>query len=342
MKTEALFWEVIDDEKKIVQCNLCPHRCKLRDGKYGICGVRKNEGGKLYTYTYGSLVAMALDPVEKKPLYHFYPGHKTLTIATPGCNFKCLGCQNWEISQVSPEDTEREPVFSQLVEPSIIVEKALEVGAKSISFSYTEPTIYFEYMLDISKLAKEKGLYTIMVSNAYIEKEPLEVLLDYIDAFSFDLKFFSDEQYRKYAKGRLEPVLSTIKKVFEAGKWLEITTLLVPQFLDLEQIEKIALWIKEELSDWVPWHISRFFPQYKTVGILPPTPEDMIFQAYEIGKRIGLKYIYVGNFPLSALENTYCPNCGKLLIKRQGFFIVENYLKGPYCPFCGHKIEIVL
>ena len=340
MKTVAKHWHVIDEGNKRVECDLCPHHCKLKEGQYGICGVRKNEDGKLITFTYGTLISAAVDPIEKKPLYHFLPGHATFTIATPGCNFKCLGCQNWEISQVPPKVAEKTPIFLEtFIPPEAVVEKAIQTGCKSISFSYTEPTIYFEYMLDIARIAKQRGLKTVMVSNAFIEEKPLEELLEVIDAFAYDLKFFSDEAYRKYAKGRLEPVLRTIKRSFEADKWVEITTLLVPQYLDETQIKDIAYWIRDELAPWVPWHVSRFFPYYKAQD-LPPTPMEMIEFAVRVGKEAGLYYVYAGNIPHTDWENTYCPKCGELLIERFGYTLKSYNLKpGGICPKCGRKTE---
>ena len=340
MKAVAKHWHTIDKETNRVQCDLCPHHCKLKEGQYGICGVRKNENGKLVTLTYGTLISAAVDPIEKKPLYHFLPGHLTFTIATPGCNFKCLGCQNWEISQIPPGEAEKIPLFLETyVPPEVIVKKALQTGSKSIAFSYTEPTIYFEYMLDVAREAKKAGLYTVMVSNAFIEEKPLEELLEVIDAFAYDLKFFDNKSYRKYAKGKLEPVLKAIKKTFEAGKWVEVTTLLVPEYLDNEQIKNIAYWIKDELAPWVPWHVSRFFPYYKAQH-LPPTPMEMIEYAVKVGKEAGLYYVYAGNIPHTDWENTYCPQCGELLIERFGYTLRRyNLLEGGICPKCGRKIE---
>ncbi len=336
MKTVAKFWKPVNGK---VECYLCPVGCELKDKQVGACGVRVNEGGKLFTYTYGSLISAAIDPVEKKPLFHFYPGHLTLTIATPGCNLHCKGCQNWEISQVPKGEVFENTFFTQTyIPPELVVEKAIEKGCKSISYSYSDPTIFVEYMIDVAKLAKEKGLKNIMVTAGYINPEPLEEIDKYMDAYSIDLKFFSDEAYRKYSKGRLEPVLETIKFVFERGKWLELTTLLVPKYLDEKQIRNIARWIAQKLAPWVPWHISRFFPYYKAQD-LPPTPIEDLEKAYRIGKEEGLQYVYVGNLPGNKYESTYCPNCGNEVIGRKGYLITKIDLKDGKCGKCGYEIK---
>jgi len=313
--------------------------CELREGQIGTCGVRINKGGTLYTYTYGSLVSAAADPVEKKPLYHFYPGHRTFTIATPGCNLHCLGCQNWEISQVPKGEILENDFFEETyVSPEKIVQKAFELKCQSISYSYSDPTVFIEYVIDIAKLAQKRGLKNIVVTAGYINPEPLEELDKYIDAYSIDLKFFSEESYRKYSKGKLAPVLDTIKFLFSKGKWIELTTLLVPQYIDEEQLESIARWIKKELADWIPWHISRFFPHYKAKD-LPPTPMKTMLKAYEKGKSEGLKYVYLGNVSTGEYENTFCPSCGEKVIERRGFTVSKLNLKGRYCMNCGYSVE---
>ena len=335
MKALAKFWKKTNGK---VECYLCPVECKLKEGQVGSCGVRANLGGELYTFTYGSLISSAVDPVEKKPLFHFYPGHLTLTIATPGCNLHCKGCQNWEISQVQKGQVFSEPFFEEtFVPPKLIVEKALEYGCKSISYSYSDPTIFAEYMVEVARLAHEAGLKNIMVTAGYINREPLEEIDRFMDAYSIDLKFFSDEAYRKYSKGRLEPVLETIKIVFKRGKWLELTTLLVPKYVDETQLRDIARWIVRELAPWVPWHLSRFFPHYKAQN-LPPTPVEMLERAYKIGKEEGLEYVYVGNLLGNAYESTYCPNCSQVVIGRRGFTITSLNIKEGKCGFCGYKI----
>ncbi len=337
MRTVAKFWK--EKEDKTVECLLCPVHCILKDGQIGSCGVRVNHGGKLYTYTYGSLISAAIDPVEKKPLFHFYPGHKTLTIATPGCNLHCKGCQNWEISQVPKGEVLKNSFYVETyVDPSVIVEKALEYGCESISYSYSDPTIFAEYMIDVAKLAKEHGLKNIMVTAGYINLNALEEIDKYMDAYSIDLKFFSDEMYRKYSKGRLEPVLETIKFVFERGKWVELTTLIVPRYVDEEQLRNIARWIVKSLAPWVPWHLSRFFPHYKATD-LPPTPLEDMEKAYRIGKEEGLEYVYVGNIFGNPYESTFCPKCGNEVIKRKGYVILKIDMEKGKCKKCGYEIK---
>ena len=335
MRAVAKFWERKEDK---VKCFLCPVGCDLKDGQIGSCGVRVAHEGKLYTYTYGSLVSMAVDPVEKKPLFHFYPAHRTLTIATPGCNLHCIGCQNWEISQVGKGVVLESPIFERFVSPEEVVSKALETGCESISYSYSDPTIFAEYMMEVSKLAKERGLKNVMVTAGYVNLNALEEIDKFMDAYSVDLKFFSDESYRKYSKGRLDPVLESLRFMFSRGKWLEITTLLVPQYLDRDQIREIARFIAIDLAPWVPWHISRFFPHYRAQH-LPPTPTDQLEIAYRIGKEEGLDYIYVGNLPGNDHESTFCPTCGSVVIKRLGFQVAEICLEDGRCATCDRKIE---
>lgn len=336
MRSLAKFWRRINGK---VECYLCPTLCRLKEGGIGSCGVRVNHGGELYTYTYGSLVSVAIDPVEKKPLFHFYPGHRTLTIATPGCNLHCMGCQNWEISQVPKGEVLRNGFFEErYVPPEVIVDKALREGCTSVSYSYSDPTIFVEYMMDVARLAREKGLKNIMVTAGYINLEPLEEVDEYVDAYSIDLKFFSDESYRRYSKGRLEPVLEAIKFLFRRGKWIELTTLLVPRYLDENQIRKIAEWIGKELAPWAPWHLSRFFPYYKATA-LPPTPVEDLEKAYRIGKETGLEYVYVGNLFGNEHESTFCPGCGNEVIGRVGYLIKRIDLENGRCGRCGYEIR---
>ncbi len=338
MKAIAKYWEKLEENR--VVCTLCPDLCKLYDGQVGACGVRINESGTLYTYTYGSLISANIDPVEKKPLFHFIPGHKTLTIATPGCNLHCKGCQNYEISQVNIKKQDKSFYIDTFIDPKKVVDIALQNGCKSISYSYSDPTIFIEYMLDVAKEAKKKGLKNIMVTALYIESPPLEDTFDFIDAYSIDLKFFDDKIYRTYSKGKLEPILKAIKSVYEAKKWLEITTLLVPTLLDENQLRAIARFIKNELSENVPWHISKFFPYYKALD-LPPTPDYLLERAFEIGKEEGLNYIYVGNIWPNYKEDTICPNCKTVLIKREGYKVVKNIVKHSRCPNCEFYVPII-
>ncbi len=336
MRAVAKFWHLEDGK---VHCDLCPVGCDLKEGQVGSCGVRVNVGGRLITFTFGTVTSAAIDPVEKKPLFHFYPGHLTLTIATPGCNLHCRGCQNWQISQVPKGAVFENSAFEETyIDPSLIVEKALESGCKSISYSYSDPTIFAEYMIEVAKLAKERGLFNIMVTAGYINRDPLEEINRYMDAYSIDLKFFSDEAYRKYSKGRLQPVLENIEYLFSTGKWIELTTLIVPRFLTEKQIRGIARWIRESLAPWVPWHLSRFFPHYRALE-LPPTPEEDLFRAYTIGKEEGLEHVFIGNLWGNDYESTYCPSCGEILIRRRGFHVEGFYIKEGRCPSCSKEVK---
>lgn len=334
MFKEALYWSYSDGK---VICNLCPDYCKLKEGQLGVCGVRFNKDNKLISATYGSLVSIAIDPVEKKPLFHFLPGHKTLTIATPGCNLHCLGCQNHEISQVKIDNSNKEFFENMFVSPEDIVKKALETGSKSISYSYSDPVIFYEYMFDTAKIAKEHGLKNIMVTAGYITKEPAMKLMEVIDAFSIDLKFFSDKMYGKYSKAKLQPILDFIKLCIEYKKWIEITTLLVPKYLDEEQLRAIAKFIKQELGAYIPWHISKFFPYYKAMD-LHPTNQNMMDLAYKLGKEEGLYYVYTGNIK-STHENTICPNCNNIVIERDRYSIKNLKLNSNLCGYCNYPID---
>lgn len=328
---EAMFYEKLDDN--YVRCRLCPHQCLIPPGGRGFCRNRKNIDGKLYTLNYGRICSIAIEPVEKAPFYHFLPGHLRLAIACPGCNLRCKYCQNWQISQVKVEDIE-----TRKVTPKQIVQWALQAGVKSICFTYSEPTAYYEFMLDVCKLAKKHGLKTLMVSNGFINPEPLKLLLKYMDGVKIDLKFFDPTLYAEISSGELEPVLRSIKIVKESGKWLEIVNLVVPTINDdMKQIEKMCKWIVQNVGPDVPLHFTRFFPCYKLTN-LPPTPVKTLEKAREIAKKVGLKYVYIGNVPGHPANSTYCPRCGRLLIKRVHFTVVENKIKNGKCPYCGEPI----
>ena len=334
MVKEASFYNKVKDN--LVECFLCNHRCKVKDGSYGLCGVRRNKGGTLYTLTYGNLVAQNIDPIEKKPLYHFFPGSYAYSIACAGCNFKCEFCQNWEISQKEEADHLR--IKGVEVAPQEIVRKALQANCRSISYTYTEPTIFFEFAYDCAKLAKQEGLYNNFVTNGFMSKEALESIAPYLDAANVDLKSFSDSFYRKMCKGRLLPVLENIELMKKLGIWVEVTTLIVPKLNDSPQeLSDIASFIASVGRD-IPWHISRFHPDYKFTDSYP-TPLQTLEKAYNIGKSKGLRYVYIGNIYTDYGENTYCYSCGKLLIKRVGFFIEEYNLVEGRCKFCKTKIE---
>jgi pyruvate formate lyase activating enzyme len=317
---------------KIVQCFLCPNRCILSEGQIGLCKARKNIGGELYSMVYGNLASIHVDPIEKKPFFHVLPGSKAFSIATTGCNLRCNFCQNWQISQVFPWD-----VQTQEATPEEIVIRAIQSGSQSIAFTYSEPIIFYEYMLDIAKLAKEKGLKTIVVSCGYINPEPLRELLQYIDAYKVDFKAFKESFYQKLTGGRLETILETMKIVKEEGVWLEIVNLLIPGENDSEEeIRGMAKWIKENVGDGVPVHFSRFHPMYKLQN-LPPTPVETVIRAREIAIEEGLKYVYTGNIVYPEGESTYCPESGEIAIGRKGHFVVSNNLKNGQCP-TGEKI----
>lgn len=316
-----------------VRCNLCAHRCVIADGKKGVCQVRENQGGVLYTLVYGRTIAQHIDPVEKKPLFHFYPGSTAFSIATPGCNFRCRWCQNWEISQMPREQhlIQGEPAL-----PNEIVRAASRAGCRSIAYTYTEPTIFFEYAYDTARLAHEAGLANIYVTNGYMTQEMLETFAD-LDAANVDLKAFRDETYRTYVGARLQPVLDAMRTIKRLGIWLEVTTLVIPGVNDdPEELRDAARFVAQELGVDTPWHISRFFPAYKMADT-PPTPLSTLRRAEEIGREEGLRYIYVGN--VAGEETTTCHQCGRVLIARSGFSVVRNEIREGRCPACGAPVS---
>ncbi|MFA5188330.1 MAG: AmmeMemoRadiSam system radical SAM enzyme [Patescibacteria group bacterium] len=334
----AQFWVKKDNK---IQCQLCNHYCLIADGNRGICAVRKNIENKLYALDYGKVITANIDPIEKKPLFHFLPGSLSYSIATVGCNFHCLHCQNADISQYAEKGLEADFVPGQDTKPEEIIQKAKESGCLSISYTYTEPTIYAEFALDCMKLAKEAGLKNVWVSNGYTAPEAWPEILPYLDAINVDLKFFTNETYLKICGAKLQPVLENLKLLNHHKIWLEITTLIIPGLNDSDkELEEIAKFIKNYLGSETPWHISRFFPQYKLQD-QDPTEEDLIYKAYKIGKEIGLKYVYGGNVTSDTMENTYCPKCGELVIKRFGYEI-KRFDQNGYCPKCNEKIELVL
>jgi pyruvate formate lyase activating enzyme len=329
MMREAVLWDPLEGDK--VACRLCAHRCVVPPGGQGICAVRVNRGGRLETLVYGEVVAAHVDPIEKKPLYHFLPGSKALSIATAGCNFRCGFCQNWQISQAP-----RRPgggLAGEPFAPAAIVKAAVESGCRSISYTYTEPTIFFEYAADTARLAREAGLANNFVTNGYMTAEALETAAAWLDAANVDLKAFRDETYRKVCGARLEPVLATIRKMRELGIWVEVTTLVVPGLNDgRDELGAIAGFIAS-VDPAIPWHVSRFHPDYEYTDA-PATPLATLRLAAEIGRERGLKHIYLGNVPGES-EDTRCASCGAVLIRRRGFTVVENVLKGASCPACG-------
>jgi len=318
-----------------VDCFLCSHHCSISDGGYGICGVRENKGGSLYTHAYGELIAQHIDPIEKKPLYHFLPGSTSFSIATIGCNFQCGFCQNWQISQT--KEAGKIGLRSQPVKPEEIVRQAKRAGSKSISYTYTEPTIFFEYAYETAQLAKEQGLSNVFVTNGYMTEEAIQMIHPCLDAANIDLKSFSEDYYRKLCKGKLAPVLKSIELMRRLNIWVEVTTLVLPGQNDSpEELKKIAEFLAG-VDKAIPWHISRFHPQYK-MDDLDSTPVRTLQQAYEIGKQAGLKYVYLGNV-MGEGNDTYCFQCHKPVIERWGFSIRQYRIKQGRCLHCNGSID---
>lgn len=317
-----------------VSCFLCSHHCQFSDGKFGVCSVRENKGGVLYTHAYGELIAQNLDPIEKKPLYHFFPGTRSFSIAAIGCNFQCGFCQNWQISQV--KEAMALGLKTQEVKPEDVVKQAKLTGSKSISYTYTEPTIFFEYAFEIGQLGKKEGLCNVFVTNGYMTEEMVHMIRPYLDAANIDLKSFRDDYYRKICKGRLSPVLKSIELMKRLNIWIEVTTLVVPGQNDSEEeLKKIAAFLAS-IDTSIPWHISRFYPQYKMEGA-ESTPIEVLDRAYEIGKQAGLRYVYLGN--VGRRNSTSCYHCNKLLIERVGFSIQKYGIRDGRCPDCGNLID---
>jgi pyruvate formate lyase activating enzyme len=329
MVHEALLYEKEKDFR--VRCALCAHRCRIDTGTRGICGVRENREGVLYSLVYGKVIAENVDPIEKKPLFHFLPGSRSFSIATAGCNFRCTFCQNHEISQL-PREEHR--IIGKEMPSEKIVERARVTGCSSISYTYTEPTIYFEFAWDTAGIAREQGLKNVFVTNGYMTGETLELLAPRLDAANVDLKSFHDDFYKKECGARLQPVLDSLRRMKELGIWVEVTTLLIPGLNDGEEELRDIAGFLFSLGAETPWHISRFHPQYQMTNI-PITPAASIHKAAEIGKAAGLKYIYCGNLPGDAGEKTLCDRCGRILIGRSGFAVERQDLKGSACPHCG-------
>ncbi len=332
---EALLYEKLEGGR--VRCALCNHRCVIKDGGFGICKVRLNRGGVLYTLVYDKVIARHVDPIEKKPLFHFLPGSLSYSIATVGCNFQCDFCQNYEISQFPRH---YEYVIGETVSPDFVVEEALASGSASISYTYTEPTVYFELAYECAVRASDKGLKNVFVSNGYMTPEALDYIHPHLHGANIDLKSFRDEFYKRHCKARLKPVLETLKYLKKQGVWVEVTTLVIPgENDDPSELRDIAEFIKTELGAETPWHVTRFHPTYRLLT-RPPTPLETLKRAYFLGKEVGLKYVYTGNVPGEPEENTYCWNCGTLLIERFGFRVLRNEL-GPQgrCPKCKAEVE---
>jgi pyruvate formate lyase activating enzyme len=330
---EALFYTKQDEQT--VSCSLCFHRCTIKEGKKGICGVRENRAGILYSLVFGKSISESADPIEKKPLFHFFPGSLSFSVATVGCNFACLHCQNNTISQM-PRDQKH--IGGNELSPKRIVSLALEYGCKSIAFTYTEPTIYFEYALETSKLAKQQDIATVFVTNGYTTPEPLRTIAPYLDAANIDLKSFSDQFYRNLCGAKLQPVLDTIRCYYQLGIWIEITTLIIPNYNDSdEELRNIARFIKD-IDPRIPWHITAFYPTYRLTD-QNRTSVATLRRARKIGLNEGLRYVYEGNVTGEGGENTFCYNCNNPLIQRFGFTIIENRIKNKHCPKCQAPID---
>ncbi len=332
---EAYLYESQKDKK--VKCNLCAHRCVIKDGRRGICSVRENRGGILETLVYGRIIASHIDPIEKKPLFHFLPGSLSYSIATVGCNFKCLFCQNADIAQM-PSDY-KGVIKGGHFTPKDVVKAAIKEKCKSISYTYTEPTIFFEFAYDTAKLAHQKGIKNLFVTNGYMTAEALHMISPYLDAANVDLKAYTQDFYKTYCGAKLAPVKETLKLMKSLDIYVEITTLLIPGLNDSkEKLEALAGFIADSLGTETPWHISRFHPTYKLTD-RQPTPVETLVMASEIGLKAGLKYVYTGNVPGERGEKTFCYQCGKIIIDRWGFFIRAYLIDSGKCKHCGAVID---
>jgi pyruvate formate lyase activating enzyme len=330
---EAMFYD--KEPGAGVRCGLCRFRCAIADGRRGICGVRENRGGTLYSLVYGKAVAENVDPIEKKPLFHFHPGSRTYSVATVGCNFRCRHCQNYSISQPAWEGGR---IGGYDLPPEEIVGKAGDAGCASVSYTYTEPTIFFEYAYDTARLARQAGLKNVFVTNGYITPEALARISPFLDAANIDLKGFSEKFYREVVHAKLGEVLETIVDYKRLGIWLEITTLIIPNHNDSDaELQELARFIAEKVGEDTPWHVSQFYPTYLLTD-QPRTPVSTLRRARQIGLEAGLRYVYEGNVPGEGGENTYCPGCGELLIGRHGFSIRENRTRAGVCPSCAMPV----
>lgn len=346
---KATLYEKLKNNR--VKCTACAHYCHIMPGRAGICGVRVNKEGNLYLIVYGKAAAVHIDPIEKKPLFHFLPGTEIFSIGTVGCNFACDFCQNWDLSQASKavqkkvkDPQEKILKLGKLVEygqdlpPDKIVRYCLENHIPSIAYTYNEPVIFFEYIYDTAKLAHEKGIKNVFVSNGYESKEAMEKIRPFLDAMNIDLKSFNEKFYQKTCKAHLGPVLENIKRAYEMKIWVEVTTLLIPDENDsAAELRSIAKFLAG-ISNEIPWHITAFHPDYK-MGDKPPTSQESLERAYQIGKKAGLKYIYTGNVFDLEHQSTHCPHCGKLLIGRDWHAITESNISSGKCPDCRTKIE---
>jgi len=336
---ESYLYRKLENNK--VQCNTCSQRCIITPEKFGICGVRKNINGKLYALNYEKLISESIDPIEKKPLFHFLPGTHSLSIATVGCNFRCDNCQNWQISQLVKTDKSMLEV-GQNMSPEEVVKDAIKNKCQSIAYTYTEPTIFLEYALDTMKLAKKEGIKNIWITNGFMSSETLDLIAPYLDAINIDLKSFDDKFYKTYCGAKIDIVLENLKKIKKLGIWNEVTTLLIPTLSDNEKmLGHIAKFIFNELGSKTPWHVTAFSGalSWKMQNI-SDTSIEKINKAYNIGKQVGLKYVYAGNILGNSKENTYCPKCNELGIERIGFYI-KRFDKNGKCAKCGENLDII-
>ena len=332
---EAYLFEPLKDQK--VVCNLCNHRCVIKDGRRGICGVRENRSGILHTLVFEKLIARHIDPIEKKPLFHFLPGTLSYSIATVGCNFKCRFCQNADIAQM-PSDHQG-LIMGDPAAPDEIVAAAEDSGCRSIAYTYTEPTIFFELAYETARRAHDRGIKNVFVTNGYMTAEALQMIHPYLDAANVDLKAFGKEYYKKQCGAKLENVKETLKLMKSLDVFIEVTTLIVPGLNDdLRELEELATFLVDSLGPETPWHISRFHPTYKLTD-RPPTPLNTLIQAREIGLKAGLRYVYTGNVPGEDSENTFCYRCGKVLIERWGFQLRKYDIEKGRCRYCDAEID---
>lgn len=328
---EARYYKKLKDGR--VECDLCPNRCRVADLERGSCGVRENRKGTYYTLVHSRICSVHVDPVEKKPLFHFLPGTDALSVATPGCNMFCKFCQNWQISQFRPEQ-----IDCIRVTPKRLHEVAGRHRAPTIAYTYTEPVVFAEYVYDTAALGEKTGVRSVIISNGYIEQKPLKDLLSVLDGVKIDLKAFSNRFYEEITGGKLSSILESLVTIRESGKWLEIVVLIIPTLNDgPSEIRKMARWIRANLGTDVPIHFSRFHPTYRMKN-LPSTPVKTLERCHDIAVEAGLRYVYLGNVPGHAFEHTFCHNCGKTLIRRYGFRILENHLDRGKCPFCNTTI----
>ena len=331
---EAMFYTQLSNNR--VQCQLCKHFCKIADGQRGICKVRENRAGTLYSLVYGQSVATSIDPIEKKPIYHLHPGSSSFSIATVGCNFTCRHCQNWEIAQY-PCMHEGAIPGKELSSESVVSQARL-ARCTSVAYTYTEPTVFFEYAYETAKLARQAGLKNVFVTNGYTSAAALKTIAPYLDAVNVDLKSFSEDFYHKICGAKLQPVLDTIRLYRELGIWVEVTTLIIPGYNDdEEQLKGIADFIVN-LGAEIPWHVTAFYPTHELKDA-PFTSARILRRARQIGIDAGLRYVYEGNIPGEGGENTYCPGCGELLIERLGFSIRENRIERGRCRVCSAEVD---